>query len=1315
MAKGIELATAYISLAIESSDISKTIGAQFGDVERRVAPKAGKNIGAAMAKGFEAEAPDLSRLERDFEDAQKRIVQAEERATTEQENLARKVEIAQQKKAEAVEKYGEESSQALTAIDRLIIAEQKLEAATMKAEDEQRKLNKALEDSETALKGARDEAGRLDEATSKVGGFGDAVAKALKGDFKGSFDTLRDEAEDTAGRVRTSFENVGSRVQMALKGDLKGAFASTKGDASEAADDVEKEFEQAGADSATGFGNMFAAVFAGGAVLSAAEAAASSITDTFSDAFSGAIDADRTSNMLEVQLGLDPAEAERAGKIAGSLYRSGWGESLEETTQAVSTVMSSIEGLGDLSEDELFGAAENALMLSEAFGIDVAQAAQVAGQAVSLGLADTADEAFDLMTVSMQRIPENLRGEMMDAVSEYGPHLANLGYEGEEAFGLLASAPELGQYGIDKVGDALKEFSIRSTDMSAASTEAYEAIGLNADEMANRILAGGDTAAEATAEIVDGLLAIEDPAEQAEAAIALFGTPIEDLGVQGIPDFLESLDGSSEALGETQDAAFEAATTLGDDLGTKMESAKRSAVGFFSDGLHGLISGLQDGKSSGEGFAGAMSTMGATARTVWDNNLSPLFEGLQSALTVVKDMAVEFFDQTLSPILSDLGDQATKLWEGFLKPVFESIVSVIQERVIPTVTNLWENVVKPAFEEIGEVISLAWNNVILPVFNALTSFINTVVGPVIIWLWENIVGPAFTAIGDIITAAWNNVIKPIFDTVQAVLRGDLSGAFTSFKDAVGGVFETIGAVISAAWNNVIKPIFDKLGSWLSDHVLPGIQGGVDAIGDAWNSLKSFFATPINWIIDYVINGAVRTVVNTVANALGLDWEMAKVGRIEANPNSRPRTFKPGPNTGGGLTSVQARAEGGYTPPGWTLVGEEGPELINFARPGRVYTAAETAEAFALAGSRATPDQAGRGYEAVTSQDPILLGQAAGAHPAQAVLPMGDQSVWDRIGGTWSNLWRGTWSAVKTVAGKAIEFVRGALGEAAALALNPVKGTIRSMVPIPFIRDGFINQLDKIVDWVKGVDRGEGFVGGTPVRDAMAPILEELEIQQFTDTPLEGLGAMLSGLSGGGSSRPVAGGRLTSLFGPRWGGIHAGVDFAVPTGTPIRAWRPGVVTGAGWNTLAGRTGIGVLLAHAAGFGSYYGHMSRALVNRGQTVSAGQLLGLSGNTGNSTGPHLHFEISKGGPQRPVNPLPYLHDEGGWLEPGVTQVANLTRKPEAILSPSQWDLAEKAIVSHVNSDGVVVVNVYDVDGVLIGTMDGRVEKGFERAGRY
>ncbi|OBK23551.1 hypothetical protein A5634_00350 [Mycobacterium asiaticum] len=117
------------------------------------------------------------------------------------------------------------------------------------------------------------------------------------------------------------------------------------------------------------------------------------------------------------------------------------------------------------------------------------------------------------------------------------------------------------------------------------------------------------------------------------------------------------------------------------------------------------------------------------------------------------------------------------------------------------------------------------------------------------------------------------------------------------------------------------------------------------------------------------------------------------------------------------------------------------------------------------------------------------------------------------------------------------------------------------------------------------------------------------------------------------------GIFTSNFGYRWGVLHAGIDLANSIGTPIYAVSDGVVIDAG--PTAGY-GMWVKLRHADGTVTLYGHVNSTLVGVGEHVMAGDQIATMGNRGNSTGPHLHFEVLLGGSER-IDPLPWLAKRG------------------------------------------------------------------------
>jgi len=179
----------------------------------------------------------------------------------------------------------------------------------------------------------------------------------------------------------------------------------------------------------------------------------------------------------------------------------------------------------------------------------------------------------------------------------------------------------------------------------------------------------------------------------------------------------------------------------------------------------------------------------------------------------------------------------------------------------------------------------------------------------------------------------------------------------------------------------------------------------------------------------------------------------------------------------------------------------------------------------------------------------------------------------------------------------------------------------------------------------------GVGGGMPLAEAPATEVAAIarragELSGRLDAVESKLGERLRWISSTPAIAPVRG-ILTSGFGYRSDpmthgpGVHQGVDIAAAPGQPVHASADGIVVHAGEAT---GLGMAVFVAHGYGLSTRYGHMSRVDVRPGQRVRRGDVVGLVGNTGRSTGYHLHYEVRLDG--EPVNPLGYIFDDSSGL---------------------------------------------------------------------
>lgn len=189
---------------------------------------------------------------------------------------------------------------------------------------------------------------------------------------------------------------------------------------------------------------------------------------------------------------------------------------------------------------------------------------------------------------------------------------------------------------------------------------------------------------------------------------------------------------------------------------------------------------------------------------------------------------------------------------------------------------------------------------------------------------------------------------------------------------------------------------------------------------------------------------------------------------------------------------------------------------------------------------------------------------------------------------------------------------------------------------------FINRLNKYIEQdyelESVIDSTKLVTAESKLNEKEQSIIEQKEKQEQQKkqrTTVTSRGGTGRKDSGNASTAPLKSySYISSPYGMRNGRMHTGTDFAAATGTPIYAWKSGTVTQASWN---GGYGNFIEIKHSDGTVSRYAHLSKYAISSGQEVYKGQVIGYVGSTGNSTGPHLHFEIKING--NFVNPMNYL----------------------------------------------------------------------------
>jgi len=590
------------------------------------------------------------------------------------------------------------------------------------------------------------------------------------------------------------------------------------------------------------------------------------------------------SDLLAARIGLSPEESARIGKIAGGLYGNAYGADLGQVNDAIDGIKVNIGDLGKFSNAELTGMGAKALDLSKIMDEDVGRVTRGVGQLMRNGLAKDGTEAFDLITAASQKLPKEMRGELLDTIEEYSADLSSLGLTGPQAMGALSASVKAGARNTDLAADALRELSIRGIDGTKATAAGFTALGLDADVMAQKLAAGGPSAQKATSEIIQALSGMSDPIAQEAAGVALFGTRYEELG----PKAIAALDPATAGLTDYEGAAKKAGDTLNDNTASSVEGFKRKASEMASNLAAKAIPHLE---KLGRGFAGlpgpaqaAIAGLGGLA--VAAGPISNTVDGVKNLATHAKSLGSSMASAgtKMGSAASKATTLATNLGRTAASGAKSAIVGIGNAAKTAGAAALsgakslgaWALAAgKSAASAIASTASIVAQKVAM-----LAGKVATGVATAAQWLWNaaltaNPIGLVIAAVVGIVAAlvlAYNKV---------GWFKAFVDGAFRFIGAIIKWVAGVVSAVFSTIWNVAQRVIGWIVGYW---------KFYLAAVTTVWNFVWGVVQKVIEWI-----RGVVSSVVNTVkrkwdevSTKVRQVWQAIKniVGGVVDNVRSR---------------------------------------------------------------------------------------------------------------------------------------------------------------------------------------------------------------------------------------------------------------------------------------------------------------------------------------------------------------------------------------------------------------------------------------------
>lgn len=563
--------------------------------------------------------------------------------------------------------------------------------------------------------------------------------------------------------------------------------------------------------------------------------------------------------------------------MINDVYKDNFGESINDVAEAMATVN---QNMSYLDDSALQRCTEYAYTLSDTFGVDVAESTRAADSLIK-NYGVSAREAFNLMTQGMQS-GLNFSDELFDNIDEYSVQFKKLGLDAEDMFSVFANGAQNGAFNLDKIGDAVKEFSIRAIDGSDTTKQGFEALGMNADEMAQKFGAGGKTAKEAFNEVIEGLASMDDPVAQSAAGVNLFGTMWEDLG----PQVITSMSTASDAIDKSKESVEELVNVKYDTLSGALGGLWRTIqVDVLQPIGNQLIPYATKGINVVQKFTDKWNKLGpATQKTVVKfaavaASAGPVLMGFGKISTGISTEISNF--GRLSGAITRLTGASgfsgiAKIMTG---PFGIAAAGVITAAVL--IYKNWDRI-EPILQKTGQRFENFWNTVQpqLEPFIELTkeaaTYLQETFGPVI--------DDVFSFAGEFIVETFD-LIGAGIDALLTMLEGIisfLSGAFTTDWNAV--------------WN-----------------------GCKDFVGAAFSSLADMVKVPINAVIA-IVNGAIAkindikfTVPEWVPGIGGKGWEGLNIPQI-------PTLAKGTDNWQGGIVQIS----------------EKGGEIVDLPHGSRVY-------------------------------------------------------------------------------------------------------------------------------------------------------------------------------------------------------------------------------------------------------------------------------------------------------------------------------------------------------------------------------------------
>lgn len=534
-------------------------------------------------------------------------------------------------------------------------------------------------------------------------------------------------------------------------------------------------------------------------------------------------------NSMAAATGAAGEELEHLQAAMEGAYQNNFGDSLQDTADAVAMVD---RNLKNISPDEIQEATEAALALQDTFEYGVEESTRAAA-AITKNFGGSAKEAFSLIAAGAQN-GLDYSGELIDTINEYSSQFSKLGFTADGMFQLLQSGADSTAWNLDKVGDAIKEFSIRAIDGSDTTVQAFQDLGYNANAMMETFAGGGEDANKAFFDVLNTLMDMDDQVKRDALGVALFGTMWEDLGAEA----MQAMADASTAAYDTQGALEQINSVRYNDLESAMQGVKRQAEGilwtigeqlepYILDGLNFLSATVIPNVQT------AVEKLGGYVQS----NVIPTIKTAAQWIGENKDMLLTLAGAITTAVGAFMALRTAGQAAGAIKGIGTVLgTAVKQGGLLKTVVGLLGG----QFTVIIAIIAAVAGAFVI-LWNRSEQFRNAVMGIL------GRVQPLLQALGNFASMIWSNLAPALQFVAELILNG-LQNAFVTIAPIVENIMGVLTGLIE-----FLTGVFS--GNWEM-----AWQGICDIVSNLVQGLVQIVKLPINAII-----GAVNSVIGAINN------------------------------------------------------------------------------------------------------------------------------------------------------------------------------------------------------------------------------------------------------------------------------------------------------------------------------------------------------------------------------------------------------------------------------------------------------------------